>query len=266
MTIFQAIVLGIVQGLTEFLPVSSSGHLIVFPELLHWDVSSVTFDVTIHVATLFAILIALRDDLVKVGSGVLRGDKAEINLALKVIVATIPAVVMGGLFHDFFEGFRSMAMVGAMLILWGVILFIADEVGKRVKRTVTKTEDLPWSSAIAIGLMQVLAFFSGTSRSGVTISTGLFAGLSKETAAKFSFFLAIPAIAGAGTLTFIDVLEHGLDVPVASLVAGFIAAFVSGIFAIRFLLLLIRKWSFAPFAVYRVVFGVILLLIVILQK
>ena len=261
MSIFQAIILGLVQGLTEFLPVSSSGHLIVFPELLGWDVSSVTFDVAIHVATLGAICVALKDDIWKIVKGIFQNNANDRSLALKIVVATIPAVVIGGLFHSAFEAWRSMAVVGSMLIVWGVVLFVADQVARRVPRMVLLTEKMPWLSVVLIGLAQVLAFVPGTSRSGVTMSVGLFAGLSKETAAKFSFFLAIPAILGAGAVTSIDVIQNGLDVPVASLIAGFLAAFVSGIFAIRFLFLIIKKWSFAPFAIYRVVFGVILLII-----
>ncbi len=261
MSIFQAIILGLVQGLTEFLPVSSSGHLIVFPELLGWDVSSVTFDVAIHVATLGAIIVALKDDIKKVLKGIVNNNANDKSLALKVVAATIPAVIIGGLFHDVFEGWRSMAVVGSMLILWGIVLFAADQVAKRVPRVVLLTEKMPWLSVVLIGLAQVLAFVPGTSRSGVTMSVGLFAGLSKETAAKFSFFLAIPAILGAGAVTALDVLRNGLDVPVPALMAGSAAAFISGIFAIRFLLLIIKRWSFAPFALYRVVFGVILLVI-----
>lgn len=261
MSIFHAIILGLVQGLTEFLPVSSSGHLIVFPELFGWDVSSVTFDIAIHLATLGAILVALKDDIAKILRGIVQKNANDQSLALKIIVATIPAVIVGGLFHSIFESFRSMVVVGIMLIVWGIILFIADEYARRTPRVVLLTEKMPWLAVVLIGLAQVLAFVPGTSRSGVTMSVGLFAGLSKETAAKFSFFLAIPAIAGAGAVTLIDVIRYGLDVPIPSLIAGFIAAFVAGIFSIRFLLLLIKKWSFAPFAIYRVVFGVILLII-----
>ncbi|MFA5946669.1 MAG: undecaprenyl-diphosphatase UppP [Patescibacteria group bacterium] len=265
MPILHAIILGLVQGLTEFLPVSSSGHLIVFPELLGWDVSSVTFDVAIHVATLGAIVVALKDDIIKVIKGIVKNNENDKSLALKIVVATIPAVVIGGLFHNAFESWRSMTVVGAMLIVWGVVLFVADEVAKRTPRMVLLTEKMPWLAVLLIGLAQVLAFVPGTSRSGVTMSVGLLAGLSKETAAKFSFFLAIPAILGAGAVTFLEVLQNGLDVPIPSLVAGSIAAFVSGIFAIRFLLLIIKKWSFAPFAIYRVVFGVILLIVSVLK-
>lgn len=261
MPIFHAIILGLVQGLTEFLPVSSSGHLIVFPELLGWDVSSVTFDVTIHLATLLAILVALRTDLVEIARGVLKRDKPMTNLSLKVLAATVPAVIIGGLFSDQLEAFRSMWVVGVCLIVWGVILYLAERYSETLKNHVQHSAQMSWGSAMLVGCMQVLAFIPGTSRSGVTMSAGLLSGFSKETAAKFSFLLAIPAIAGAGAVTLMHVLKAGLDVPVPSLIAGFTTAFVAGIFSIRFLLLLIKKWSFAPFAIYRVVFGVILLVI-----
>jgi undecaprenyl-diphosphatase len=265
MPIFHAIILGLVQGLTEFLPVSSSGHLIVFPELFGWDVSSVTFDVTIHIATLLAIIVALRTDLVDLGKGMLKRDRKMMKLFWMIVVATIPAVVIGGLFSDQLEIFRSMWIVGVCLVAWGVILFLAEKYSEKLKAHVQHSEDMSWRSAMIVGCMQVLAFIPGTSRSGVTMSAGLLSGLSKETAAKFSFLLAIPAIAGAGAVTLVHVLKAGLDVPVPSLIAGFIAAFISGIFAIRFLLLLIKKWSFAPFALYRVVFGVILLIVSVLK-
>lgn len=264
MTVFQAVILGIVQGLTEFLPVSSSGHLIVFPELLGWNVSSLTFDVAIHVASLGAIIVALREDILKIVNGIISGDKHYLLLAAKIIAATVPAVIVGGLFSEELESLRSMTIVGIMLISWGVILFAADVFAQKVERSVSLLEKMPWLSVILIGCAQVLAFVPGTSRSGVTMSAGLFAGFSKETAAKFSFLLAIPAILGAGAKTTLDVAQNGLDVPIVSIIAGSIAAFISGIFAIRFLLAIIKRWSFAPFAVYRVVFGLILLAIALL--
>jgi undecaprenyl-diphosphatase len=188
-----------------------------------------------------------------------------LNLFWKIVAATIPAVIIGGLFSDQLEVFRSMWVVGVCLIVWGVILSLAEKYSEKLKMHVQHSEDMSWRSAMIVGCMQVLAFIPGTSRSGVTMSAGLLTGFSKETAAKFSFLLAIPAIAGAGTITFVHVLKVGLDVPVSSLIAGFVAAFVAGIFSIRFLLLLIKKWSFAPFAIYRVVFGVILLIVSVLK-
>ncbi len=259
MTIFQAVVLGVVQGLTEFLPVSSSGHLIVFPQLLGWDVSSRTFDIAIHVATLGAIIVALWSDIAGLVTGVLSGDKKQRKLFWLIVLATIPAVIVGGLFGNYFESITSMVAIGICLIVWGIILYIAEQYSFRRAKHIEKTEDVSVREAAAIGLMQVLAFIPGTSRSGVTMSTGLFAGLSRDAAARFSFLLAIPAIAGAGAVTMLHVLKAGLDVPIVSLVAGFIAAFISGIFAIRFLLAIIQRWSFAPFAIYRVVFGLLLL-------
>lgn len=261
MSIFHAIILGLVQGLTEFLPVSSSGHLIVFPELFGWDVSSVTFDVAIHLATLAAIIVALRVEILKLVKGVISGDAAERSLFAKIVVATIPAVVIGGLFSNSLERLRIMPVVAVSLILWGIVLLLAEQYSKRYLRGVRDPEHMNWVQAIVIGLMQVLAFIPGTSRSGVTMSAGLFLGLDKSTAAKFSFLLAIPAIAGAGAVAGVQVFEHGLDVPISAIIAGCISAFISGLFAIRFLLLIIKKWSFAPFAIYRVIFGLILLII-----
>jgi len=265
MPILHAIILGLVQGLTEFLPVSSSGHLIVFPELFGWKVESVTFDVSIHVATLAAIVVALRQDIAKMARGIVKGDSAERSLFWKIVVATIPAVLIGGIFSGPLERLRLLPVVAVSLIAWGVVLLLAEQYAKRYLRGVRDPEHMSWVQSVIIGLMQVLAFIPGTSRSGVTMSAGLFVGLDKSTAARFSFLLAIPAIAGAGAVAGIHVLQNGLDVPISAIIAGCLSAFISGLFAIRFLFLIIKKWSFAPFAIYRIVFGLILLGIVLIK-
>ena len=259
MTIAQAAILGIVQGLTEFLPVSSSGHLILFPALLDWNVESIAFDVAVHVATLGAVLIALWPRLSALVKDALRGNALARDLFAKLIVATIPAALFGVLAGAWLETQRNLFIIAIMLIVWGVVLWIADYLSTRVPRRVMKDDRTSWPLALGIGIAQAFALIPGTSRSGVTMSVGLLAGLDRKTAATFSFLLAIPAILGAGLMTTIDVVRDGLDVPVSALVIGCLTALVSGIFAIKFLFAIIDKGGFKYFAWYRIALGVVLL-------
>jgi undecaprenyl-diphosphatase len=261
MTIFQAIILGVVQGVTEFLPVSSSGHLILFPALLGWEIDSIAFDVALHLATLGAIVVALWPRISAWTKEIAAGNRSARRLAMYLVFATIPAALFGVLAHDWLEVQRTLPVVGAMLILWGVVLYIADIVSERVERTVLRDDKISLSTALLIGCAQMFALIPGTSRSGTSISAGLFLGLNRKTAATFSFLLAIPAILGAGTLTALDVAQTGLDVAVTPLLIGCITAFFTGILAIRFLFAVIEKGGFRWFALYRVLLGLLVLLV-----
>ncbi|MCA9390447.1 undecaprenyl-diphosphatase UppP [candidate division WWE3 bacterium] len=262
MSILQAIVLGIVQGITEFLPVSSSGHLILIPELFGWEHQSMDFDVMIHVATLCAVVWVMREDIAKILKGLFskHADREGV-LGWKILVATLP-VVFVGLFvaGEFIDQFRTPLLVGVMLIVWGIILWVADWFGSKKKGRVTSVERISWVSAILIGCFQVFALLPGTSRSGSTISGGLLMGLDRPSAARFSFLLSIPAIAGAGLLTTLDAVQGGYETPVLPMIFGFIAAFISGMFAIRLLLALVQKISYGWFAGYRIIVGILLIL------
>lgn len=260
MTIVQAILLGAVQGLTEFLPVSSSGHLILFPAVFGWGVSSVAFDVALHVATLGAVFVALWSRISAWVQEIRKGNRAAQRLAMYLVFATVPAALFGILAHDWLEAQRTLLVVGIMLIVWGIVLYVADVVSVRVERTVLRDERISFSTAILIGVGQALALIPGTSRSGTSMSLGLFLGLDRKTAATFSFLLAIPAILGAGLVTALDVQKTGLDIEIIPLLAGCIVAFFTGIFAIRFLFAVIEKGGFRWFALYRVVLGLIVLL------
>ncbi len=259
MTIFQAILMGIVQGLTEFLPVSSSGHLILFPALLGWKVDSIAFDVALHVATLGAVFVALLPRISAWVKEIRKGNRAAQRLAVYVALATIPAALFGVLAHDWLEAQRTLPVVGAMLIAWGVVLYAADVVSVRVQRKVLSDERISFSTAMLIGVGQALALIPGVSRSGTSISAGIFFGLDRKTATTFSFLLAIPAILGAGAVTALDVVKTGLDVPIAPLIIGCITAFITGIFAIRFLFAVIDKGGLRWFALYRIVLGIVVL-------
>lgn len=263
MTILQAIILGVVQGITEFLPVSSSGHLIVFPELFGWEHQALDFDVMIHIATLCSVVWVLRDDI----AGILRGlfsskaDKEGI-LGWKIVIATLPVVFVGlFLAGDLLEQLRTVKTVGIMLVIWGIVLWAADIYSAKQKNKVTSVERTTWPQAIIVGLFQALALIPGTSRSGITITGGLFSGLDRQTAARFSFLLAIPAIGGAGVLTTLDAIQNGYQTGFLPMIFGFVAAFLSGALAIRFLLAIVQKISYGWFAAYRIVLGVVLIIL-----
>lgn len=259
MSIWQAIILGVVQGITEFLPISSSGHLILVPKIFGWNVDSLSFDVAIHLATLFSILVAMRGEIINLTKQLF--VHAKNHIFFKLVVATVPVGLVGMMLtEDALSVVRTTQVVGYSLIVWGILLWLADEVGKRSEDLVHDVRRVHWWQALLIGIIQVFALIPGSSRSGVTISTGLFAGLDRQVAAKFSFLLAIPAIAGAGLLTAIDVWQTGFDVSTSALLAGFIAAFISGTLAIRWLLSLLVRVSFRGFAIYRIVLGVVILL------
>jgi len=252
-------VLGIVQGITEFLPVSSSGHLILVPELLGWPLQSAAFDAVMHWATLAAVIVALwpdvREVIVSVGS---RKKSDWKRLGVMIAVATIPAVVIGLLFDEMIETtLRSPIVVAVSLAIWGVLLFIADRLMK--PSAVSDVKRVGWRSVAWIGLAQAIALIPGTSRSGVTITAGLFTGLNRETAARFSFLLGIPAIALAGAAGMLDVVRGNAGVEPLPLAVGFVSAFAAGFFSIRLLLRLLKSGSYAGFAVYRVLLAAVVL-------
>jgi undecaprenyl-diphosphatase len=263
--------MGVVQGLTEFLPVSSSGHLVIVPWLFGWDdafITSLAFSVMLHLGTLVALLIYFRADwlrLVPAGFATIRdrsfrGDPDR-KLAWLLVAATIPAALVGFLFNDLFEDtVRQVGLVAVTLIVGGVILWIADHVGPRTKGV----EDVSFPVAIGIGAAQALALIPGISRSGISISAARFAGLDREAAARFAFLMATPITAGAGIFEARKLLtgEAGVDVAIGPLVVGMVAALVSGLAAIHFMLRYLRTRSLDIFVWYR--FGLAALVIVLL--
>jgi undecaprenyl-diphosphatase len=265
----QAVVLGIVQGLTEFLPVSSSGHLIVVPALLGWHdpfIESLAFSVMLHMATLLALLVYFRTDwlrLIPAGLAALRdrslGDDPDRRLAWLLAVATIPAVIVGVALNDAIETvFREPRLVAVTLVLGAAILFVADRVGSKSKGV----ESISFPVAAGIGAAQALALVPGVSRSGISISAGLFAGLDRESAARFAFLMATPVTAGAGLWELRKIVsgEAGVDLPLVPLFAGMVAALISGLLAIAVLLRYLRTHGLGVFVVYRI--GLALLVVV----
>ncbi|GBE58298.1 undecaprenyl-diphosphatase [bacterium BMS3Abin01] len=261
MTVLQAIILGVVQGVTEFLPISSSGHLVIIPYLLGWEVPSTSFDVMLHLGTVTAVVGYFWRDLAEIATAFLRtGGEAQAGrrVGFLVAVGTVPAVIAGYFLESTFEKFflnppavaGFLLITGLLLIGTGVLIEVGEDVGsKRRGLGRMKIRD-----AVYIGMMQALAIAPGISRSGTTISMGLFLGLKRETAARYSFLLSIPVIAGAAVLK----MRHGIGgsgVSNPALIAGFLAAALSGFAAVWFLMNFIRRHSLRVFAYYCWVVG-----------
>jgi undecaprenyl-diphosphatase len=267
-TVVQALVMGIVQGLTEFLPVSSSGHLIIVPFLFGWHdpfIDSLAFSVMLHIGTLLALLIYFWTDwlrLVPAGLAAVRDrslrNDPDRRLAWLLLAATVPAAIVGFLFNDIIESnVREVGLVALTLVVGGGILWLADRRGSRAKGVA----DVSFPVATGIGVAQALALVPGISRSGISISAARFAGLDREAAARFSFLMATPVTAGAAIFELRKVVtgEAGVDVSVEPLIVGMVAAFISGMLAIGVLLRYVRTRSMNVFVWYRLVLaGVVL--------
>jgi undecaprenyl-diphosphatase len=264
----QAVVLGIVQGLTEFLPISSSGHLIVVPYLLGWHdpfIESLAFSVMLHAATLLALLVYFRRDwlrLIPAGLAAIRDrslrDDPDRRLAWLLVVATIPAVVVGVALNDLIEtAFREPRLVAVTLVIGAAILFVADRLGSHSK----DERSITFPVAFGIGAAQALALVPGVSRSGISISAGLFAGLTREAAARFAFLMATPITAGAALWELRKLLagEAGVDLPLVPLAAGMLAALLAGLLAIAATLRFLRSNGVGVFVAYRVAFAALVL-------
>lgn len=247
MTLIDAIILGIIQGISEFLPVSSSGHLVLFKDLFRIQESTMTFNILLHVGTLVPIFAVYWTEIVKLIKKPLQ------KLTYLLVVGTLPAVLVALLFKDKIDSmFESVSWILAVgFTLTGLLLLYAD----KVKVGGKKTEDITYVDALIIGVVQGVAVAPSISRSGSTISASLFRKLDRQTAAKFSFLLSIPAIAGAVCLEIVKLIKDTPDPSVTAInplymAAGFVAAMVSGYFAINFMLDLIRKAKLKYFAFY----------------
>lgn len=269
MTIIQAIILGLVQGLTEFIPVSSSGHLILFHQWLGVNQSvqaGFLFDMALNIGTFTALILYFHKDIITLIKAVFNKSAKEFRLAWLLVLATFPAAVAGFLLKETAEStFRSSKLVACSLIVAGGIMFGAEWYAKRVKDK-TKLNDVQPKQAVAIGVAQALAIIPGVSRSGATITTGLFAGMDRVAATRFSFLLGIPIMFGAIVDTLLTKSSLGsIGNEKGVFIAGIIAAFVSGIFAIGFLLKYLAKHNLNVFAYYRVILGLVILLIAFLR-
>jgi undecaprenyl-diphosphatase len=252
---FQAIVLGTIQGLTEFLPVSSSAHLIVVPWLLRWTDPGLAFDVVLHLGTLLALLVYYWRDWLDMISSIFDGRPRPRRALLLLIVASIPGAIVGVLLEKQAETvFRSPILIATTLALMGSVLWAADSIASQKRRV----DGLTFVHALLIGLSQALAIIPGVSRSGATITTARLLGIDREDAANFSFLMATPIIAGAGLLESRKLLHSGLN---AQLGWGFIASAVFGILAIVGLLSYVRTRTYSPFAIYRIIVGILVVAI-----
>lgn len=252
MTVFQAFILGLAQGLGEFLPISSSAHLILIPWAFRWPDPGLTFDVALHLGTLLAVVAYFwRDWLVLISHGLRGTGTSEGRLFWYLVVASIPGALAGAALETQVETiFRSPLIIGVMLILMGLVLHLADRAAASRKQE----KDVSFGQSLVIGLSQALAIIPGVSRSGITISAGTFAGLTRENAARFSFLLSTPIILGAGVLK----LRHLIGTPgVFNLpfLVGVGTSAIVGFLVIGFLLRWLRQNSFRPFVWYRLVVG-----------
>ncbi len=267
MTLLQTILLGIIQGLTEFLPISSSGHLVILPHLLGWDLpaqDAFIFDVLVQVATLLAVIAYFWNDLWRIARAFVRGavqrrpfEEADSRMGWYLILATIPAGAVGLLIKDQVEAaFASPRAAGAFLLLTAALLTAAERIGGRSRGM----ETFSWRDALAMGAAQVLAIFPGVSRSGSTIVGGMLRDLDRPTAARFSFLMSVPVMLAAGALALKDLLAlpHLAQV-LPPFLAGFAAAAIVGYLSIRWLLGYLTRHSLYAFAVYCALLGLLVL-------
>lgn len=272
MSVLQAIVLGIVQGLSEFLPISSSGHLEVVPWFLGWEEIldnpdiNLTFDVALHVGTFVGALAYFRTDVARIvgaALSVLRRrtvETADERLAMLLVVASLPAATIGAVLDRVLDGrYGPIWVIGIMLIAFGAVLWFADRLPER-----RATVEFEVRDAVLMGFAQALALQPGVSRSGATISMGRWLGFDRDAATRISFLMSLPIIGGAGVYKALDVFVAGDGLPegvATPFAAGFVAAAITGFVAVWGLLRLVQTRSFAPFVWYRVALGVVVIVV-----
>lgn len=269
--LIQAIILGFIQGATEFIPISSSGHLVIAPWLFGWEKPSLLFDTMLHWGTLLAILVVFwRDFLAMIRAwfqSIARRSLADpdARIAWFIIVGTLPAVVAGLLFEDQLEAiFLNPRAVGFFLLVTAALLFFSEQMTQRHTLSGRTLDQMTWRDAIVIGVAQAFALFPGVSRSGSTIAAGLTMGVRRDQSARFSFLLGTPAFLGAGLLQVVKVMGEdasGLTSALAPIVVGFIVSTVTGILAIRFLLNYLRNRTLYVFAAYCLVLGLLVIVL-----
>ncbi|MCB5161631.1 undecaprenyl-diphosphate phosphatase [Marinomonas algarum] len=260
---YHIVFLSVIQGLTEFLPISSSAHLILPAQLFDWPDQGLAFDVAVHVGTLMAIVAYFRKDIFQIVSAWLislkvRQSTADSRLAWWIVIATLPAGLAGFLFNDFIsEHFRSMEVIAYSTIGFGVLLWLSDRFGSTHKAEA----DFGLKSILCIGFAQALALIPGTSRSGITMTAARFLGFDRESAAKFSFLLSIPLILAAGSLKSVELVSSDIAVDWMSILAGVILSAISAYLCIYLFLKWLNTIGFFPFFVYRILLGSALLFI-----
>ncbi|WP_257325329.1 undecaprenyl-diphosphate phosphatase [Pseudoalteromonas rhizosphaerae] len=258
MSIIEIIVLALIQGLTEFLPISSSAHLILPSQILGWQDQGLAFDVAVHVGTLIAVIIYFRKEVVEILAAWFKsfgaqGATDDSKLGWWIILGTIPAAVLGLIFKDLIELYlRSAWVIAITTILFGLLLWYADVKGKQTKTIY----QLTWKSALMIGMAQAMAMIPGTSRSGITMTAGLMLGMNKQSAARFSFLLAIPVISMMGLYYTIELALGDHVVDWTTLILGAGLSFISAYACIFLFLKIIERMGMMPFVIYRLLLGV----------
>lgn len=266
--IFKVIILGLVEGITEWLPISSTGHLILVDEFIKLDASEAfkeMFNVVVQLGAIMAVVVLYFHKLNPFSPKKSKEEKKDtITLWMKVVVACIPAAVLGILFDDWMEAhFHNYIVVSIMLVVYGILFILVENWNKKNKSTVTKLSDLTYQTALLIGVFQVLSLIPGTSRSGATIIGALLLGVSRYVAAEFTFFLAIPVMFGASGLKLLKFFMEGSGMSgmeIAMLGVGCAVAFVVSVIAIKFLMGYIKKNDFKVFGYYRIILGILVLL------
>jgi undecaprenyl-diphosphatase len=265
MSIIEAIILGIVQGLTEFLPISSSGHLLIVPAIFGWGDPGAAFTAVIQLGTMAAVVIYFREDIWKTARAFLRslvgraespGERFDARMGWYLMLGTLPIVAFGFLFKGQIEtGARNLYLTGTMLIVFGLVMAAADIFAKHVRRL----ESIKPPDAVVIGFAQALALIPGVSRSGATITFGLFRDFTRRDAARFSFLLSIPAVVLSGLYELKDAVGHSTGASTSALVISTLSAFVVGYWSIAFLLKWLGEHSLRVFVIYRLVLGVLVI-------
>jgi undecaprenyl-diphosphatase len=263
MPLEQIIVIALIQGITEFLPISSSGHLILVPVLTGWPDQGLLTDVMVHMGSFAAVVVYFWRDLLRLTVGGLKLLRGEMNddgrLALLIALATVPAVLFGVLMHlgDVIHYVRGPTVVAWNAILFAIIMFIGDRWGAMQQRV----EDMKLAPAVIIGFAQAIAIIPGVSRSGITMTAARALGFTRPEAARFSFLLGVPAIAGAGVLVIGEALEHGTTISADSMWTGFLT-FFTALASIAFLMRVLQRYSLNAFVVYRLALGATLLALI----
>lgn len=258
MSYFEAFILALIQGFTEFLPISSSAHLILPSAIFGWADQGLAFDVSVHVGTLVAVIIYFRKEVGSLLSAffasIFKGDRSkEAKLAWMIALATIPACIFGLLMKDIIELYlRSAWVIATTTIVFGLLLWYVD---KKAKLTDDEYQ-ADWKKALFIGFAQALAIIPGTSRSGATITAALYLGFTREAAARFSFLMSIPIISLAGGYLGLKLVTSGEPIHLGFLLTGIVTSFISAYICIHFFLKLISRMGMTPFVIYRLILGV----------
>jgi len=259
----QVVVLSLVQGITEFLPISSSAHLILTPHVFGWTDQGLSFDVAVHVGTLTAVVFYFRHELQRMVASCLVAASGgqideEARLFGHVVIATLPAALIGAIFHDQIDSFlREPLVIAGATIIFGLALLLANH----ERAQASHEHQIGLMVALGIGLAQILAFVPGTSRSGITMMAGVLLGLRRDSAARFSFLLSIPLILGAGLYKSVLLLRSGLPTDWLAISIGMLLSAVSALICIHLFLRFIEKMGFTPFVVYRLLLGAVLVVI-----